>query len=165
MTTEQPATEPTPGSALPGPTRHRRPHRGLTIAAAVVATVLAATLIYIGARGEWDDPAGGSGASPAAGSPLHDAVRACAPDDPDVQLGDDGASLVISRVAADERPGAAMTALTCVLAEVDIPDAAVSRMETTRALDGRQEATWDDLTASWTYHPDSGLTVILEQGS
>jgi hypothetical protein len=34
-------------------------------------------------------------------------------------------------------------------------------MEKTRALDGRQTASWSFIEASWTYHPDNGLDVII----
>ena len=33
----------------------------------------------------------------------------------------------------------------------------------TRALDGRQSATWAQFEASWTYHPDDGLDVLVRQ--
>jgi len=31
----------------------------------------------------------------------------------------------------------------------------------TRALDGRQEDSWPGYTAAWSYHPDSGLRMII----
>jgi hypothetical protein len=36
-------------------------------------------------------------------------------------------------------------------------------MEQTRALDGRQSETWEDFSASWTYHPDNGLDVLIRE--
>jgi hypothetical protein len=35
-------------------------------------------------------------------------------------------------------------------------------MEQTRALDGRQQDTWGGYTASWSYHPDSGMELIVQ---
>ncbi|WP_269142641.1 hypothetical protein [Georgenia yuyongxinii] len=35
-------------------------------------------------------------------------------------------------------------------------------MTSTRALDGRQTAEWDGVVATWSFHPDDGLDVILE---
>jgi hypothetical protein len=32
----------------------------------------------------------------------------------------------------------------------------------TRALDGRVQETWPGYTASWTYHPDSGLQMVIK---
>ena len=50
-----------------------------------------------------------------------------------------------------------------VLVALDTPDSVVNRMSNTRALDGMQEATWGDFEATWTYHPDDGLDLIIEQ--
>jgi len=36
-------------------------------------------------------------------------------------------------------------------------------MERTRALDGTQSDTWDGLQASWSYHPDSGINLLIEK--
>lgn len=94
---------------------------------------------------------------------LADAKEACAPRSAYVRVADEGASLIISGAGAEERTGASITHLACVLAELDVPDAVVSQIEGTRALDGRQHASWDGLTASWTYHPDSGLNLILQE--
>lgn len=51
----------------------------------------------------------------------------------------------------------------CVLDALDTPASATSRMESTRALDGMREFSWDEFTASWTYHPDHGLDIILTE--
>lgn len=40
------------------------------------------------------------------------------------------------------------------------------RMSHTRALDGTQTATSPDgYVATWNYHPDSGMTIIVERGA
>ncbi len=54
------------------------------------------------------------------------------------------------------------TALVTVLDELGFSRAVVSRMDSTRALDGTQTAEGDLATAYWTYHPDNGLNVIFE---
>lgn len=36
-------------------------------------------------------------------------------------------------------------------------------MSQTRALDGTQHGTWGNISASWTYHPDSGLDAVLTE--
>ena len=41
------------------------------------------------------------------------------------------------------------------------PTTVIAQMDSTRALDGTRDATWDGMTATWTYHPDDGLDVIL----
>ena len=49
----------------------------------------------------------------------------------------------------------------CVLKALKITDAVTQMMESTRALDGTQKGAWGAINASWTYHPDDGLRVIL----
>lgn len=51
--------------------------------------------------------------------------------------------------------------IECVLEQLDIPASVLEKMGSTRALDGRQEGSWDGITAEWTYHPDDGLDIIL----
>ena len=148
------------------PASHRRKRRrGLMMAAAGAGTVLAIALVYVGVRYEGSGRPGAAAPSPTAPAEtrLQSAKRECAPGDTYVTLGDSGTSMVISGVAAEETLGASLTELACLLDELDVPDAVVSHMETTRALDGRQEASWAGFTASWTYHPDDGLDVILQE--
>lgn len=38
----------------------------------------------------------------------------------------------------------------------------LDKMGATRSLDGRQADDWNGIGASWSYHPDDGLHVILE---
>jgi hypothetical protein len=51
----------------------------------------------------------------------------------------------------------------CVLKDLSAPDAVWMHMGDTRALDGRQQDSWGAYTASWTYHPDQGLDVIITE--
>lgn len=53
--------------------------------------------------------------------------------------------------------------IACVLTAVSVPDSVVSQIDATRALDGMQKASWDRFAATWTYHPDNGLNVILTE--
>lgn len=64
--------------------------------------------------------------------------------------------------------GWGLTVVDCVLDGLGMPDGDRARMNATRALDGMQEATWSppdydnqSYAASWTYHPDDGLNLIL----
>lgn len=47
--------------------------------------------------------------------------------------------------------------------ELDLPDSLEEKMGETRALDGRITEKFDDVTVSWTYHPDTGLEVMYEK--
>ncbi len=80
-----------------------------------------------------------------------------------VDPGDGGTSVLLDGEGEDVGSGTlTVTQIACVLNEVDIPDSVVYRIDDTRALDGRQNADWDGMTASWSYHPDSGLDLVLE---
>lgn len=54
-------------------------------------------------------------------------------------------------------------AYTCMLNELGVPEVTQQKMERTRALDGTQSDTWDGLQASWSYHPDSGINLLIEK--
>lgn len=51
----------------------------------------------------------------------------------------------------------------CILESLDTPQSVIAQMEATRALDGMQTAQWNEFEASWTYHPDAGLDVIITE--
>jgi hypothetical protein len=52
--------------------------------------------------------------------------------------------------------------IACVLTALDTPDAVINHMFNSRSLDGTQSDTWNDLSATWTYHPDDGLDSIIK---
>jgi hypothetical protein len=56
-----------------------------------------------------------------------------------------------------------MTAIDCVLDSVKVPDFVRAQMDKTRALDGTQRESWANLSATWSYHPDTGLNVGLTE--
>jgi PASTA domain len=83
--------------------------------------------------------------------------------DIDGAVGDEGASLELDMEGDDFGSGDLNYAdVACVLNELDVPDSVVSKMDSTRSIDGRQTEDWDGIEANWTYHPDDGLDVILE---
>ena len=90
------------------------------------------------------------------------AAEACnVVDAPGIYIGDNGQSISMSS-EGNESAGAEYADIYCVLGELDIPDSVDSRIGSTRALDGRQSADWKEFTASWGYHPDSGLNIVVE---
>jgi len=95
-------------------------------------------------------------------SAMADATQACEVEaDPFIELGDKGQSLSM-QTEGEKSPGADVADVVCVLGELDVPDSVLTRMSSTRALDGRQSADWNDLSASWGYHPDNGLDIVIE---
>jgi hypothetical protein len=81
-------------------------------------------------------------------------------DSPHIEVVDDGASLLIDG-EGEESDGASIDDIVLTLGLLDTPSSVVTRMSSTRALDGMQDATWGDYAASWTYHPDNGLDIIV----
>ena len=150
---DEPSPELTAGSGDVAEPRHRRPSRRrwwVIGTAAAAAAAIALTGAILVATGDSE-------------TLLEAAKEECAADTADVRIGDDGASMTISGVAAEEAEGASIIELLCIFDHVQVPDAVISHMDSTRALDGRQEAAWGDFTASWTYHPNSGLNVIIQE--
>jgi len=98
-------------------------------------------------------------------SPFASAVTACDLGDVSfaAQLRDDDQTLILDHKGAEDLIGLDITDLACILNELEIPSSVIAKMDSTRALDGRQAAEWDGIEASWSYHPDSGMDVILER--
>ena len=71
----------------------------------------------------------------------------------------DFVSLNLSGVAAS---GAAEDGLENLFSELGFPSSMMSRIGNTRALDGTQTADGDNASAYWTYHPDDGLSIVIE---
>lgn len=78
-----------------------------------------------------------------------------------IVVGDEGQSISMQS-EGEEASGADYADILCVLDALDMPDSVLSRIDSTRALDGRQTATWEDLSASWGYHPDNGLDIVID---
>lgn len=81
---------------------------------------------------------------------------------PYADLGDNGHTVTLQGQPRNG-VGLPLSDLMCVLHGINVPDSVVSQMQGTRALDGTQKADWDTFHASWTYHPDNGLRVIVTE--
>ncbi len=95
-------------------------------------------------------------------SAIKDAVASCGVEDDEwIVLGDEGSSVSLD-TEGEESSGTSYSNVICVLDELGMPDSVSSRMGNTRALDGRQDAQWGEFSATWGYHPDSGMNVVVE---
>lgn len=93
-------------------------------------------------------------------APLKKASAECAAG----TLADENETLVIDMAGEDYGSGTATFAdIECVLDELAAPQSIVAKMGSTRALDGMQTADWSGYEATWTYHPDDGLDLILTE--
>ena len=93
---------------------------------------------------------------------INEAVASCGVEDDEwIVVGDEGASVSLD-TEGEESPGTTYSNAVCVLDELGMPDSVSNRMGSTRALDGRQDAQWGEFSATWGYHPDSGMNVVVE---
>lgn len=146
-------------SLMPPPARLRRRRRWLIPTVATLAVLVAAVgAVYLFAirPGAVALP----GIAPAV-APLADASAKCGKVG---QLGDGDKTLVLDMQGKKSGSGSMdIDEVKCVLAELKTPSYVLAQMDSTRALDGRETATWGIFEASWTYHPDDGLDVIVRQ--
>lgn len=92
-------------------------------------------------------------------SVLQRASRACLHQD---DTGDGGGTLILDMEGKDFGSGnLSYNQVMCILEDLEVPERVMGVMEKTRSLDGRQQDEWNGIRASWGYHPDSGLDVIL----
>lgn len=85
---------------------------------------------------------------------------------PDSAVLDEGKGLVLDTEGRKSGSGDLVVGrVGCVLNSLEAPAAVEQKMNKTRALDGRQEDSWGNFSASWSYHPDDGLDVIIEDKS
>lgn len=73
--------------------------------------------------------------------------------------------LVADRGTTLALTGGTIDDLRCLRKRLQIPVRVMNAIGSTRALDGTQQDSWDDLQARWTYHPDDGLdlTISIEE--
>ena len=72
-------------------------------------------------------------------------------------------TLVIDGAGAGPDPEGEITGVFCVLTAIDAPASVTARMQNTRALDGMQDASWDNYKATWSFHPDNGFDLIITE--
>lgn len=94
-------------------------------------------------------------------TPLRLASEACSDAG---ELSDDDRTLFLDMKGEELGSGdLGITNVYCVLSHLDTPSYVTTAMENTRALDGRQSEEWGRFSASWTYHPDDGLDILIRQ--
>ena len=92
------------------------------------------------------------------------AYDTCGVTSTNITVADEGQSIIMdgppdSSANMDEF----ITDLSCVIEALEVPDYVVHNMENTTSLMGLQEATWDGIHAQWSYHPDNGLDLVLNE--
>lgn len=133
------------------PRRKKRSHRGLVmfllgfLVAIVLVLGAAVALYYLRFAGA---------------QTFSSALDTCHASGSYVRLAADKSSLTLQ---AENESGRGLSApvFRCVLDELDAPASMRQRMLLTRAIDGTQEEQWGLYRATWTYHPDQGLNVVI----
>lgn len=93
---------------------------------------------------------------------LQKAVEDCDAAEMDgVSVVDKGAGLTVDTKGEDDSNGASMVATACILKSLEVPESVIAKMDATTAMQGRQTAAWKNVEASWTYHPDTGVKIII----
>lgn len=132
---------------------------GILIGSGLTATVMGAQRAAADQAAIAAEEAAVAAAEAAKSSLFEDATRMCGAG----EVTDEGRTLVADSEGEDVGSGdISLSALNCLLLRVGVPSSAKEKMYQTRSLDGRQTADWDDVEASWSYHPDDGLDIVFE---
>jgi hypothetical protein len=160
--------QPTMGASS-GQGRRRKGPVGLLIAAGLMivgGVVLATVLLGANERGTSHASASHSGPddtpSPEAGSTeLEAAYAMCADEDlaGTLSLGDNGHSLIIDTGSES----GSIAGYLCLLAELDTSEAVIASMDSTNSLMGVREADDGSFHYQWSYHPDSGINMVITE--
>jgi len=78
----------------------------------------------------------------------------------DIKTLDHGASLQMHTPGA-RAAGAPYAAVVCILTELQAPESLLTRMDSSPDMD-TPSARWGNFSASWSYHPDRGMTLTVE---
>jgi len=153
---------PAPQLAPPSPPKKSR--RGWIAAGILAGVVVVAgvTVLVLGWITSEDSDSTSSGFGEIGPNRIEVAIDRCGlAGEPGAAVGDEGQSLTLDTSGEEDLGGISYTNLECMISALDIPDAIESRILATRALDGVQDATYDEVSLSWSYHPDSGMTLIV----
>ncbi|MFF5083751.1 hypothetical protein ACFY36_42445 [Actinoplanes sp. NPDC000266] len=92
---------------------------------------------------------------------LQEAQDTCDSTHTGTEIADNGSTLTVDGTGEEDYSGIAYAGVECVFGVLQVPEAVKEHVAQTRALDGRQQDTWGSFSASWGYHPDSGLDMIV----
>ena len=79
-----------------------------------------------------------------------------------ITFAEDGQSLNFDDKGEDDLFGGDFSDLKCIVEELKAPSTVMDRMLRTSSSMGVQDAEWDGISVSWTYHPDRGLDANFE---
>lgn len=96
-------------------------------------------------------------------SRLTKAVELCEVDGASgIVFAEDGQTLNFDGKGDEDFIGADYSDLICLLEETVAPSTVLDSMNRTSSLMGVQDAEWDGISVSWSYHPNRGLDASFE---
>lgn len=144
-----------PGVPQQAPPKKRPRWPWLVISVGVVSGIAALVVVLLtGDRGE-------PGSSVLANPGFESVQQGCGLSPSHAVIGDAGRTLTLDSQGEKNTSGLSWTDIECALDRTKMPESVRGRLNMTRALDGVQSASWDSYTATWNYHPDSGLNLII----
>lgn len=95
-------------------------------------------------------------------NPLVQAVAGCSLEGSEgIELTDGDKTLIVDTEGQDDYTGASYDDYVCIIEGLNLPERIRNNMGETRALDGTMTDTFENLTLSWRYHPDSGINLTI----
>ena len=79
-----------------------------------------------------------------------------------ITFAEDGQSLNFDDKGKKDLFGGDFSDLKCIIEGLDAPSTVLARMYQTTSSMGVQDAEWDGISISWTYHPDRGMDANFE---
>jgi hypothetical protein len=76
---------------------------------------------------------------------------------------DSGGRAMYLNGEGEDSAGVNVLVQICILNELNVPESVFDRIAGTTSLMGVQTARWENLEASWTYHPKNGLDISIER--
>jgi hypothetical protein len=94
---------------------------------------------------------------------LKEALTLCeALDASGITFAEDEQSLNFDDKGKEDLSGGDFSDLQCIIEKLNAPSTVLARMYQTTSSMGVQDAEWDGISISWTYHPDRGLDANFE---
>jgi hypothetical protein len=94
---------------------------------------------------------------------LSEALTLCgALDASGVTFAEDGQSLNFDDKGKEDLFGGDFSDLQCIIEGLGAPSTVLARMYQTTSSMGVQDAEWDGISISWTYHPERGMDANFE---
>ncbi|KKI18725.1 MULTISPECIES: hypothetical protein [unclassified Leucobacter] len=159
----QPETAATPAPAAPKKTKRNLILWGSAAAVVLIAAGVTIASVAAANQAEHDRVEQHKAALEKRKNEFPNAAKACDFTTFHYDTLDDGEAVEIDHAVMKYGEGLTATQVFCFLGELDAPASLEAKINNTRALDGTQTETWNHLKATWTYHPDSGLNLIVER--